>query len=266
MKHIIRIRQVDYNHINKLFNAIISFNGEVELSICITNPFSNKEEETLEWYFEKYLEFPFVEDVLFRNTAQSINSYGEILFNQIFKDNEIYSEYKKCLNEGIDQISFEIAGYSEFHAIHWECLKDPKLPNAWALLTSLVRKNLDSTVLTINISPSPKLNMLIVTARPYGRHDVGYRTISRPLVEALQTSKVRVDIDILRPGTYKKLCNHLESIEPVHYHIIHLDLYGSLMTYDKVNNLLVDNENLMEYRYGRNKIKEYSGKEAFVFM
>ena len=46
-------------------NATLSFDNSGQYPITVTNPLSPQEEERLEWYFEKYLEFPFLEEVKF---------------------------------------------------------------------------------------------------------------------------------------------------------------------------------------------------------
>ena len=64
--------------------------------------------------------------------------------------------------------------------------------------------------------------------------DVVYRTISRPLVEAIRNAKLRVNIELLRPGTYEALERHLESKGSGYYHIVHFDVHGGLKTYKKL--------------------------------
>jgi hypothetical protein len=40
------------------FTAILSFDGRVNYPIAITDPFTPKQEQSLEWYFEEWLVFP----------------------------------------------------------------------------------------------------------------------------------------------------------------------------------------------------------------
>jgi hypothetical protein len=42
-------------------NATVSFDGQGEYLVTISLPFSDEEEERLEWYFERHLRLPFVE-------------------------------------------------------------------------------------------------------------------------------------------------------------------------------------------------------------
>ncbi|MGZ3646522.1 MAG: CHAT domain-containing protein [Ktedonobacteraceae bacterium] len=213
-------------------NAIISFNNGPENPITITNPFEEPQEQELEWYFEEHLEFPFTKKVRAQNAAASIKTYGEELFKQVFGDPDIYAEYRDLLKSGLHDLHIEIAGSPKFHALHRESMKDPKLAQPLAIQAAMVRKNLVSQALPASVRSSPTINLLIVTARPSGIRDVGYRTISRPLVEALRNGNLPVQIEILRPGTYKALKNHLRDITAKYgegyYHVIHFDMHGTV--------------------------------------
>ncbi len=73
----------------------------------------------------------------------------------------------------------------------------------------MVRHSAQPPTLRATVRPGPTLNLLLVTARPRGARDVGYRTITRPLVALLRQSNLPVQVDILRPGTYEALHRHL---------------------------------------------------------
>ncbi len=217
-------------------NAIVIFNNGPEYPITITDPFDDQQEQELEWYFEEHLEFPFTKKVRAQNAAVSITAYGENLFKQVFGDPDIYAEYRALLKSGLHDLQIEIAGSPQFHAHHWESIKDPKLAQPLALEAAMVRKNLKPQVIPSSIRPSPVINLLIVASRPSGVHDVGYRTISRPLVESMHNANLNVQVEILRPGTYRALENHLRDVTANHgegyYHVVHFDVHGAVLTYD----------------------------------
>ena len=73
------------------FAATLSFDNQGEYPIVIRPPFSQQEEERLEWYFERYLLFPFVRQVEFQAAASSIPTYGQALFKQVFADSDAYA-------------------------------------------------------------------------------------------------------------------------------------------------------------------------------
>ena len=68
-----------------------------------------------------------------------------------------------------------------------------------------------------------------------GRSDVGYRTISRPLLDALRTAGLPVTVDLVRPGTWEALRDHLRAATERHgsgwYQVIHFDLHGAFSDY-----------------------------------
>ena len=100
-------------------NAIVGFNNGPEYSINISDPFKDKQEQELEWYFEEHLEFPFTKKVRAQNAAASIKTYGEELFEQVFGERDIYDEYRDLLKIGLNNLQIEIAGSPGFHALHW---------------------------------------------------------------------------------------------------------------------------------------------------
>ena len=183
-----------------------------------------------------------------------------------------YATYKKHAEAGLHTLQFEIAGSSAFQALHWEALKDPQLPHPFALDATIVRKNLDPIHIEATVRPSPTINILVVTARPDGRNDVGYRTISRPMVEALSQANVPVHIDLVRPGTYAALEQHLRSKMDTHgkgyYHVIHFDVHGAVLTYEELLKGREANRYVFQERHGydRPNIQPYTGERAFLFL
>lgn len=193
-------------------NARVSFNYGPAYPVTVTDPFTPQQEHQLAWYFEEHLNAPFFKQVQAQETATSITAYGEALFQQVFTAiPNAYATYKKHAEAGLQTLQFEIAGSPTFQALHWEALKDPQLPHPFALDATIVRKNLTPVHFEATVRPSPTINILVVTARPDGRRDVGYRTISRPMVEALNQANVPVHIELVRPGTYAALEQHLRS-------------------------------------------------------
>ncbi len=250
-------------------NAVISFDNGPEYPITIGDPFRQKEEAELEWYFEEYLEFPFIRKVRAQEAAASITTYGEALFKQVFVDNpKVYVPFKNVEQAGLNKVEIEIAGSAKFHALHWEALQDPDLPQPLILHTVMVRKNLEDQPIEAKVQSAPTINLLVVSARPYGRRDMSYRTISRPLVDLLRQSRLPVQVEIVRPGTYEALAKHLQWVRDQHgagyYHVIHFDLHGALLTYDQLHEQQGDYRFLCNDRYGRKDIKPFEGYKAFL--
>lgn len=161
-------------------------------------------------------------------------------------------------------MTFEIAGSPAFQSLHWEALWDPKLPQPFALQATFIRRNLQPQVMRAKVREAPTINVLVVTARPGAGRDVGYRTISRPLVA----------VDILRPGSYAALAAHLAAMQDNqgagYYHVIHFDVHGALLTFPTFDaleqKLATSRYTFQPQRYGRPKLPRYAGVKAFLFL
>ena len=234
--------------------------------VALSDPFNSVQEEELEWYFEEWLRYPILNPIKAERVKASIKQYGEALFEQLFQaDNRAYAKYRQLINNCDGKLQIEIESTNpKFHAIHWEALKDPALPRPFSVDSILVRNSLNPVVLEAKAKPSPTINILVVVARPNAEHDIGYRTISRPLVEAIRQAKTRVNLEILRPGTYEALSKHLEVKGKGYYHIVHFDVHGTLKTYAEIKEGIEQNRYVSDGRYGREQIAEYEGKKAFL--
>ncbi|NJN81317.1 MAG: CHAT domain-containing protein, partial [Caldilineaceae bacterium] len=238
----------------------------LEYPVTLRNPFSDADEARLEWYFEEWLSFPFTRGELAREAAASVRAYGEALFEQLFADRKAYAAYDRARQKGVDSLLFEIAGSPDFHGWFWEALKDPEIDAPLSVHAPFVRRNVTPRTLESVLAESPTLNVLVVTARPSEVRDVGYRTISRPLVESLRRSRLPVQVDILRPATYESLLNHLKGRPSGYYHVIHFDTHGSLMSYASVLRGSELGRVFFSDRYGRDDIQQYPGERAYLFL
>ena len=126
---------------------------EHPLSHGIEDPFSASEEERLEWYFEEYPGLPFVNTVDARRAAESITTYGESLFRQVFADPRALRHYRALLSQDSGALSFEIVGSPGFHHLHWEALKDPDLPQ---ILQALGRSLFGAEEYERQLQPRPE--------------------------------------------------------------------------------------------------------------
>ncbi len=245
------------------FAASLSF-GDGEYDIIITDPFTPQEERELEWYFEEWLVYPIVDTVKAERAKNSVKTYGEKLFDQVFQDKKAYSKYQQLKNN-LSQVQIEIVSKTpEFQGLHWEALQDPDFPRPLAIDCVMLRKSVNSAVGSVNLPTSPVINLLVVVARPDEEKDAGYRTISRPLVELIENGQLRVNVELLRPGTYQALSQHLEAKGANFYHIIHLDMHGALLTHEQFEKPSAVNRYLFKGRYGRDDLQPFDGVKAFL--
>lgn len=174
------------------FNATLVIEG-INYQTTISDPFTAQQEQKLEWYFEDWLTFPVLEQVKANRAKASVREYGEELFRQVFQsDFKAYAKYSE-LKKDLSQLQIEIESENpEFQAIHWEALYDPDLPCPLAVDCVLIRKSANSATIEAEVKEFPTVNLLVVTARPKLEEDLAYRTISRPLVEAIRNAKLGV--------------------------------------------------------------------------
>jgi len=252
------------------YDAELSFDHGIPYPIMVKNPFSDKQEKLLEWYFEEYSQFPFIKQVEFSQAAESVRRYGEELFEQVFSEPRVYAEYSNISQTS--DLEIEIIGSPAFHQLHWEALKDkyPDSDHALALHCPIIRKPVGHPPPMVTGQASATLNVLLVIARPDGKQDVGYRTILRPLVEMLQNAKLPVKIDILKPGTYQALTEQLEQVTSQqgkgYYHLIHFDVHGAVLDYEALQQGRATERFLYQARFGRADLEKFSGLKAFLFL
>lgn len=259
--------------------AVMRIDG-YDYPLALAPPFDAEREGELDWYFEEHLRFPFTDEVRAQEAGASIVAYGEALFRQLVASDEAREAYGKLKDRAYPlDLSVSIIGSPAFQALHWEALKDPRLPKPFALDVPMVRRRLASPPPVEALqTDSPTLNLLVITARPGEAYDVGYRTITRPLVAMLRQAQLRVKVDFVRPGTWQALAGQLEAAmrDGRRYHAIHFDLHGGLLTYEEfkaceeksppVDHLtLTPADRLtMRGRWGRADIEPYDGVKAFL--
>lgn len=233
--------------------------GDNEYHTTLRNPFSEDEEADLEWYFEKYLRFPVVDTVRAQKVANKLPSYGEALFQQVFANHTEGPgvRVQKNLSElDFSTVTIEIFGDPKFQRLHWELLRDPAKQGDSGLVglcTDILRRPCDSndTLDTssgpriagidgdhLSAAPAHSINILMIVARPSGVDDVDLCIISQPLHEILenirQTRGLPIQFEIVRPGTFEALKQHLRRAhdEGYTYQILHFDLHGVVDEHD----------------------------------
>jgi tetratricopeptide (TPR) repeat protein len=217
------------------FEAVVGFEGAGQYPVTVADPFAGDAagERLLAWYFEEHLRYPFLDMDLERAAVACIAQYGRDLFAQVFgTDTGCSYEYRRAQDAGFDDCRLEIVGSWAFHRLHWEALRDPKMQLPLGVRVPLVRRvGRVGTGFDVAKNP-PTLNILVVTARPDGAGDVGYRTISRPLLAAIRQARLPVAVDLVRPGTWPALSRRLQEATGEHgsgwYHIVHFDVHGAV--------------------------------------
>lgn len=204
-------------------NARVSFDGG-DWDVAFSDPFTPEREQELRWYFEKHLEFPMLETHRAGAAAASVEEYGNRLFQQLFTDHDLHAAFAKQHEAG--EVRIIVIGSPDFHRIHWEALWKPGAPKPLAHRVVITRKVPSKGFAKITLQVLPVIRVLVVVARPGGIKDVGYRTISRPLVETLHQANLAVEVEFVRPGTWERLQEKLTERKPGYYHALHFDGHG----------------------------------------
>ena len=210
----------------------------VQSSIKLKNPNNKKIEDHLDAYFEEYINKPF-DTAIAKASIEIIEKYGLDLYCQIFEKFENILEEAEFKNR---EIEIKIIGQSpSFQSIYWESMRKNLTGLPFSLKHTIYRqsKKILSEELISKIT-HPNINLLIVTARPKLENDVNYRTIQRPLIELINHSNLPIKPYILRPGSFEAFIEHLNSVGPDYYHIIHFDLHGELYGFYEYNEIFED--------------------------
>lgn len=246
------------------FAVRVSFGDYSEYNVTVTDPADSASEALLAWYFEEHLRYPFLDKDREQQAVARIADYGENLFAQVVSG-KAYVDYCKLRDQGFDGCRIEVSGSAGLHRLHWEALRDPDLPVPLAVRMPVTRR---VTGLESKFDPPggrPTLNVLVVTARPDGPDDVGYRTISRPLLDAVRTAGLPVTVDLVRPGTWEALVAHLRAATERHgsgwYQVVHFDVHGAFEDYAALER----GRNANRFLFGPGGVAAFAGHRGFVF-
>ncbi|KAK3644129.1 hypothetical protein LTR56_004137 [Elasticomyces elasticus] len=205
----------------------------------LDDPLSNQQKQDLQWSMESYAQ-----------TDPFETSRSGTAFVKLYNTGEKLLEALQLKAENLSQPSgkellidiFERHLDSTFHQIHWEVLEDPSV---WSWdekppSSIVVRRSFRSGEQAVSLS-GLNFRILYVVARPWQDRTkfIDHRLITQSLVKTLDTapgSSVQARLDIVRPGTWAALVNHLERARRDHgkgwYHHVHLDMHGSVLRID----------------------------------
>ncbi|MEH2093942.1 tetratricopeptide repeat protein [Nostoc sp.] len=198
--------------------------------VAFQQPFDEENAAELRWYLEDYLKFPYG---IYPDNAvkieQKLQHWGQQLFELVFRSTEKGREFfQEATREGLDNCELGIiSDNAEVLNLPWELLYSPDYqflaPSLAGMYRSLSSQGVKAPLPAM---PDDQLNILLVIARPYDRQDVGFKTIARPLLAALQPIRQRVNLKVLRPPSLKAFEAELQANKGF-YHIVHFDGHGN---------------------------------------
>ena len=204
-----------------------------------TDPLTPKDRAELRWYLEEYLKFPVgISPGRARKVEAAMQEWGERMFTLLFGPGRPARDiYQLAKDEGLRHFDFEIHYEAAYIGIiPWELLYDPELGSYLVhQFASFSRFRGGAPVELLEPRQAEeKLNVLVVISRPYGKNDVPYRTVVRPIMEVLQAPHLqrRIRVEILRPPTFENLKAHLTrrraGSDQAFFDVLHFDGHGGL--------------------------------------
>ncbi|MCP4580757.1 MAG: tetratricopeptide repeat protein [candidate division Zixibacteria bacterium] len=183
--------------------------------------------QEMQWYLEEFLDYPFHPRTDRADAAKkALETWGRQAFDNLFGDRKGGRFFDKATEKGYEKLHLQIISDDpQILQWPWEALNDPEA--AYLSVTSQVERRLNNVRDPLELPeelPRDKINILLVTARPKKR-DVGFRSISRPLVELIDKNNIPAHVHVLRPPTFANLRDHLKQRKHF-YHIIHFDGHG----------------------------------------
>ena len=197
-----------------------------------------------QWYFEQYV----IDEPLAHPRAQIIQRrlrrQGRLLLENYLLP-EIHPSVDQPEHFLIEVKDAESSGNSEGFTLHrffWEILEDKglwrevfRIEPASVTVVHVYENKIPTTSrvdqrLAANTSSLKTTNVLAITARPSHIRDIPHRLITRSISAVIDSirdsSKPQATLEIVRPGTFHALVDHLHRFPPGHFEIVHLDLHG----------------------------------------
>lgn len=172
----------------------------------------------LAWYLEKFLDWPFPpETERAERVRAALHRWGTQAFAALFheRDPAVWLSHARARGDASMLLQVSSAD-ARVLSWPWEALRDDKLGPLAPACQIERRLDIDLEPAPLGELPKERVNILLVTARPY-EGDVRFRSISRPLLDLIQQHALPASVHLLRPPTWTELENHLRS-RPRHYH------------------------------------------------
>ena len=254
---------------------VVSIDGQ-EYPITVADPFSEQEEKRLEWYFEEHLRFPFTES---SGGSSSRGQRHRLRRAAVPPGLRRPGRLRRLPRRDPGEPGRADCGDRRLAGLPAAALGGAQGPQAGPAIGP------PSCVCTAQPDAAahqgaacarrPRSIVLLVTARPGGARDVGYRTIARPLVATLRKAQLRVQVDILRPGTLRgpgappgSRCRSV-TVPATTTWSTSTCTAGCSPTkqFDRLEQGLdTDHFTYQLRRYGRPALPQYEGVKAFLFM
>jgi hypothetical protein len=231
---------------------IQSETNTIKTDLALIDPLTTGEKTRCRWYLEKHTEDPFAVSRA-RDAVSYLERYRQSLAQQLQLSDIRVPDDESLLIEVEDASGSAADPQASAHQLHWELLEDQ---DVWRNAKSVQVRRLtwapSRTISPINRIQSwshsegtlRTINVLLVTARdltpdPKANTDVD-PSIASDVLASVQShlravkSPVELNVEIVRPGTFKAFEKHLERSSLTHgpgfFHIVHFDMHGKVST------------------------------------
>jgi tetratricopeptide (TPR) repeat protein len=191
--------------------------------------------EQIRWYLEDYAEFPAdpAPAIALEAEAQLARA-GVDLFRRVFAASRDTMRLWEAAARSLPDARVEVdTDPGQGPGLAWELLRDPEADAPVALgAGAFVRTHLRAAGDGWLPEPSgDRLRVLLVIARPGGRDDVPFRSVASRLVRGGAQQMEGLDLDVLRPATFKRLSEVLRAAKDAGrpYHVVHFDGHGTYL-------------------------------------
>ena len=196
-----------------------------------------KDREEIRWYLETYAAryTTDVDDVEARRIEAKLPEWGTALFDATFHDRAaryLFSLFQDMTNQ--DRLLTIGAEHPAVLSLPWELLRDPKgvyLFNEDPRIS--IRRRVAEATGRRAYDPKvkPRLRLLFVTSRPSDAVFIDPRSEPQAVMDAVeQHAPGRIEVEFLRPATFRNLAERLGDKSLPTVDVIHFDGHGAFDT------------------------------------
>ncbi|TFA99949.1 hypothetical protein CCMA1212_008371 [Trichoderma ghanense] len=206
-----------------------------------TELLSDRLKEQLPWYLEDYAQLDPLDTSRAKSVAEELGGYGRRLFNALE-----FERLRDKLNESTSLLTISVhhsTHTSAFPETLWEALEEPSLWSAQGIHAQVIVRRVFQGEPRIRVRVRKTFNILYVVARPMTPEStnsidpnayIDHRLLSKAVVQtisAMQDDSVQVELQMVRPGTFKAFKDHLTRVRdaigrPGYFDLVHLDMHG----------------------------------------